>query len=189
MSVKRGDYDVSEMSLRFDRQIFRKGWKDACSAFVEENLRNTRVDVPELSIERHAAQLGNRAGQLDSRRAASNNDEIQRRRRFSGSSLPFRQLKGEQHAAANFERVFNALQPGRKRLPLVMAEVGVGGAGRNHEVVIGQVLFGGVDDVTVEIEALNFFEQADHVRVGAKHRSDGCGDFTWGKAGCRHLIE
>ena len=50
--------------------------------------------------------------------------------------LPLGALEGEQHAAPDLERILQALQPGRERLPLVVAEVGVVGAGGDDEVVV-----------------------------------------------------
>ena len=47
-------------------------------------------------------------------------------------------LEGEQHPAADLERVLQALEPGRERLPFVVAEVGVAGAGGDDEIVVAE---------------------------------------------------
>ena len=49
--------------------------------------------------------------------------------RLAGGSLALRQFEGQEHAAADFKRVFDGLEAGGIGLPFVVAEVTVGGAG------------------------------------------------------------
>ena len=51
-------------------------------------------------------------------------------------------LEREQHAAADLQRILERLQSGRERAPLVVAEVGVGRAGGENQVVVGHLAVG-----------------------------------------------
>ncbi len=75
-------------------------------------------------------------GKLDARGTATDDDEIQRRMRSPLQHLALRQLKGQQNPPPNLDRVFHGLEPRRKRLPFVVAEVGVRRARRQHQVVV-----------------------------------------------------
>ena len=55
-----------------------------------------------------------------------------------GVGLLLGRLEGQQHAAADLEGVGQRLQAGRERRPVVVAEVAVGGAGGDDQVVVGQ---------------------------------------------------
>src|SRR5207244_1853260 len=115
--------------------------------------------------------------------------EIQRLAGGTGDRLALGEFKGEQNPTADFKRVFNGLEAGGVRLPLVVAKVGVGGAGGNNQIVVGQFLLAGLDDAPCEVEVLNFFQQADYVFVAAKHRSNGGSDFTGRQARGCDLVE
>ena len=62
-------------------------------------------------------------------------------------------LVGEQHAAADLERVLDALEAGREGRPLVVAEVGVGRAGGEDEVVVGELAVGQDELLRGEVDA------------------------------------
>ena len=86
--------------------------------------------------ERVAPDLGHRAGHLDAGRAAADDDEGQPGVPADRVGLALGALERQQHAAADLQRVLEALEPGRERLPLVVAEVGVAGAGGDDQVVV-----------------------------------------------------
>ena len=87
-----------------------------------------------------SADLAERAGQLDAGRPAADDDEGQPRRAApTGSRLALGGLVGEEHAAPDLERVLDRLEPGRELRPLVVAEVRVGRAGRDDQVVVGEL--------------------------------------------------
>ena len=70
--------------------------------------------------------------------SAADDDEIERRVPALLQHLALGQFEGQQHAAANLGGVFDGFEAGRERLPLIVAEIGVRGAGGEHEVVVGE---------------------------------------------------
>ena len=105
------------------------------------------------------------------------------------SGLPLRQFKSEQHAAANFERVFNGLQAGSERLPVVVSEVGVARARGDDEVVVRNLGVRGLHDAAVEVESGDFRHEHFDILVRAKNGADRRGDLSRGKPGSGYLIE
>ena len=49
-----------------------------------------------------------------------------------------------------------------------MAKIGVGGAGGNHQIVVGDVLFPSVDEAVIQIEPLDLLKQGNYIAVGAE---------------------
>ena len=95
-----------------------------------------------------------RAGKFDAGGASADDYKIQRLVRHAGSCLALREFKGQQDPAANFQRVFNGLEARSKGLPVVMAEVGVGGSGGHHQIIVGQLPVRGLDDAAFQIKIL-----------------------------------
>ena len=56
----------------------------------------------------------------------------------NGVGFPLGPLEGQQHAATDLERILEALEPRRERLPVIVAEVGVPRASADDEVVVLQ---------------------------------------------------
>ena len=133
------DSQTIELFLRAAREVFGIGRKNARSTFNQQNVRARRIDGAKFVGQGVAADFGQSAGQFDSRRAAADNHEVEWRRAFAGGGLALGQFEGEQHAAADFQRIFNRLESGSKGLPLVVSEVGVGGACGHDQVVVGEV--------------------------------------------------
>ena len=61
------------------------------------------------------------------------------------AAVAFGEFEGQQHAAANFERIFNGLEAGSEWFPFVVAEVGVAGARGDDQVIIGNFGVRGFD--------------------------------------------
>jgi hypothetical protein len=171
------------------REVFGIGRKDAGATFEQNDVSAGRVDIAEFVGENVAGNLGKGAGEFDSGRAGAHDDEIQRLVLSAHGGLALRQFEGQQDAAANLESILDGLQPGSPRFPFVVTEVGMAGASGEDQVVVGNILFGGMDDAALEVEALDLFEQAEDVGVPTKNRADGGGDFTGGKSSGSHLIK
>src|ERR1700693_5856570 len=107
------------------------------TAFAEVNASAAGIDGAEIVREGVTADFGEGSGEFDSGGACAYDHEVQRIVTFAGSGTPFGEFEGEQNAAADFERVLDGLEAGRERLPLVVAEVGVAGAGGDNERVVG----------------------------------------------------
>ncbi len=99
-------------------------------------------------------------------------------------------LECEQDAAANLERVLEALQPGGPRLPGLVAEVGVPGAGSDHERVVGQPAAVGERHLAaLRVDRQGLGQDDVGVLLAPQNRSDGVGDVGGGERGGRHLIQ
>ena len=104
--------------------------------------------------------------------------------------LALRPLEGEQNAAPDGGRVFERLQARRERLPIVMAEIGVPGAGRQHQriEVDGRSVIE-PDASRVLVDGLDRSEQRRHVPALAQEMPDRPGDLRRRERGGRDLIE
>ena len=104
--------------------------------------------------------------------------------------FPLGQLEGEQDAAANLDGILDGLQAGGEGFPLVVAEVGVGGACGQHEVVVRDFGSAAEADATAfEVEGDGFVHEDFGVGVVAQDGADGRSDLGRRKNRQRHLIE
>ena len=71
--------------------------------------------MTEVACQRLPRDLGQRAGQLDTRGSAADDDEREQRARDARHRLALGALEREQHAPPDLERVFERLQAGRHR--------------------------------------------------------------------------
>ncbi len=135
------DFDAErrERGFGFGGKVFRIGGEDARRAFEQQHAGLGGVDVAEVVAHVELGDVADGAGQLDAGGPAADDDEIERRVPAVLDHLALGQLKGQQHPAANLGGVFDGLEAGRERSPLVVAEVGVGGAGGQHQVVVGEL--------------------------------------------------
>ena len=83
------------------------------------------VDVPEVARKRPVGDLAERAGELHARGPPPTMTKVSHARAVRLVLFALGLLEGEQHPAADLERVLEALEPGRKRRPLGVAEVRV----------------------------------------------------------------
>ena len=107
--------------------------------------RNSAGMIPvneSLFMRRHAqgvlGDLGQRAGHLDSRRAAADDRERQPRGARGAVLAALGALERADDPRAQRQRVGERLQPRRVPGPVVVAEVAVGRAGGDDQVVVGQ---------------------------------------------------
>src|SRR5262249_13089799 len=64
-------------------------------------------------------------------------------------------LERQQDASANAGRVFDALEPRREVGPIVVAEVGMRGACRNHEIVVRNWPRAGLNEPPRQVDAVD----------------------------------
>ena len=83
-------------------------------------------------------QFGNGAGEFDAGRTGADDDEGQKRRAPLRIGFALGAFEGHQNTPPQRGGVFQRLQAGRERLPFVMAEISMAGAGGENERVIGQ---------------------------------------------------
>ena len=131
------------------------------------------------------------AGQLDAGGPAADDDEVERRVPAVLDHLPLGQLEGQQDAAANLDGVFDGFEAGSERRPLVVAEVGVGGAGGEDEVVVREL---GAAEPRVtwraaDVDADDLVHEHLGVLLVAQDGADGLGDVGRREHGQGHLVE
>ena len=110
--------------------------EDAAAAIEQKDAALGGIDVAKIVAHVKLRDVADGAGKLHAGGPAADDDEVQRRMPAVLDHLPLGQLEGQQHAAANLDGVFNGFQAGRKRRPLVVAEVGVRGSGGQDKVVV-----------------------------------------------------
>ena len=128
------------MFERAARKILGIGGEHVRAAFDEMNAGAARIDGAEIVGEGVTADFGEGSGEFDSGGAGADDHEVQRIASFAGSGAAFGKFKGEQNAAADFERVLDGLEAGRESFPFVVAEIGVAGAGGDDEGIVGNFL-------------------------------------------------
>ena len=87
---------------------------------------------------------------------------------FSSLACALRQFKRKQHPPPDFQRIFDGLQAGRKRLPLVVAEIGVTRSRGHDQIVVRNLGIRQLDHPARQIEILHFGHQ--HFDVSAVRR-------------------
>ena len=138
--------------------------QNARAAFDQQDAALLRVDIAELVGHGVARDFGQSSGKFDAGGAASDDDKLQgdplgrRYGALAARLLPLGQFESQQHTAADFERVFNRLQTGRKRLPFLVAKVGVGGPGGDDQIVEIERLLLRDDFLLLQIEIDHFFK-------------------------------
>ncbi len=184
------DAEVFERGLSFGGEIRRIGGQHPRAAIEQHHAALGGIDVPEVVTHVELRNVADGAGEFDARGAAADDDEIQRRMPTLLHHLPLGQLEGKQNPAANLDRVFNGLEAGRERLPLVVAEIGVRGAGREHEVVVVESRAAAQHHLpSNHVDADHLIHQDFSVVVMAQDGADGLGDVGRRQHRERHLIE
>ena len=77
--------------------------------------------------------------------------------------------KGTADATAQFCRVLNVLETGGEWRPFIMAEIGVGRAGGEHEIIEGDWTLAGAQDLTFAIDAFDTGHQHGEVVLSRQH--------------------
>ena len=98
-----------------------------------------RVDLPEVVLEHSSRQLGDLPGDLDPGRAAADDDEGEPPPPLLRVALELGHLEGPEDPAPQLERVVDRLHSGRPARELVVAEVGLPGAGGDDQAVVGKL--------------------------------------------------
>ncbi|OHB41036.1 MAG: hypothetical protein A2882_10510 [Phenylobacterium sp. RIFCSPHIGHO2_01_FULL_70_10] len=170
-------------------QVLRKGRQNARSRLDQDHARLTRIDAPEVRGQGLTGDVGDGAGHLHPRRAAADDDEGGQVAAFVVRVGQLRLLEGHQDAPANLRGVFQPLQARREGRPFLMSEIGVGGAGGEHEPVVGEVPARGDQPPSGPIDPLRLGHVHLSVLLASQHPSDRPGDIGRRQRRGRHLIE
>ena len=195
--VDRGDQrrgphlDAERLEARpgLRRERLGEGQQDAVRPLEQDDASGPGVDVPEVAREDVAGDLGEGAGHLDSGRAAADDDEREPGPAPLGVVLALGRLEREQHAAADGRGVLDRLEPGRDRGPLVVAEIGVGRAGGDDQVVVADLAVGQHDAPGRRIDRDGLAQDDLHVLLVPEDPADRRRDVARVERGGRDLVE
>ena len=130
----------AQLIERFARCIAqhrRESRQQARARLDQHDARRAGIDVAKVMAQRHPRQLGDGAGHLDAGGAAADHDEGEQASPLVGVVCCLGMLEGGEDAAADAGGVVDLLEAGRDTLPVVVAEIGMPRAGRQHEIVVG----------------------------------------------------
>ena len=113
------------------------GVEHARRGFNQDDAGAARIDGTEIGGKRALGKLGDGAGHLDAGRAAADHHEGHQPAPLLGVGFVLGALEGKQDAAAQISGVVDRLETRRERGPVVVTEIGVPRAGREHQIVVG----------------------------------------------------
>ena len=171
------------------REVRREGWQHAVLAFDQQDSGFSRIDVMEIAPQRVVGDFAQRAGQFDAGRAAADDHEGKPGVALRGVRLALGLFKSQQNAAADFGGVFDGLQPGRQRLPLVVAEIVMRGAGGDHQIVIGPLAIGQDHAAVGDIEIHHLGKQHFRIVMAAQDDAQRRCDLARRKPAGGHLVK
>ena len=126
-------------------------------------MQELRGSIRRKSLASLARDLGDGPGHFDAGRSPTDDDE-------SEQTLPLGIVAGElgllerqQNTSANAGRVFDALEPRCEINPMVVTEIGVRGACRDHEIVVGNWTRVGLNAPPCQVDAADLRHQ--HRRI------------------------
>src|ERR1700685_716892 len=181
--------EMFEVFLGAPREIFSIGGKNPRTAFEQEDVRHLGIDGAKFVSQGVAADFSERAGQFHAGGSAANYGEIQRSRRAAVYRLVFGEFKGQQHAAANLDCVFDGFEAGSERLPVVVSEIGVASTCGNNQVIVWNFSIGHFHEAIFQIEAGDLRHQNFSIFSMPENRTNGSRNLSRRKSSGRHLIE
>ncbi len=145
--------------------------------------------MPEILGQRFARDLGDRTRHFDPGRAATDDDEIHcRGPRFRILGF-LGKLEGHQNAPPNLDRVFQTLEAGSEFFPFVVPEIRMARAGRDDQIVVGNLVLCRPHAARLQIDRTDFGQKHLDVFVFAENTADRRCDVGRRKGCGRDLIE
>ena len=175
--------------MRIAGKIFGQSRQDARPGFDQNDARRRRIDAAEIRSQCAVRDFGDRAGHFDAGRPAADDHKGQELAPLAFVVGDFRALKREQETPANEPRVFDALEARRRRRPIVMPEIGMRDAGREHQIIVRQRKRAGLHDIRGGVDRGHLRHQHAHIVLPAQDRTDRPGDIRGRQGGGRDLIE
>src|SRR5207237_98751 len=180
---------MTELLFGTARKVLGISRKYARPAFEQHDAGALGIDRMEFVFQYVARDFGQGAGELYASRAAAHDHKIERRVPASFGGIAFRQLKGQQHAAANFDSVFDGFQPRCQRFPFIVSEISMAGSSGNDQIVVRNIAIAKFHNFPREIEILHVAHEHLNIAIAAENPADGGGDFARRQTRSRHLIE
>ena len=130
------------------------------SGLDQTNARGAWIDVAELRAQRVSGDVGERARELHPGRAPTDDREVQPCVAQRGVRRRLGVLECGEHPVADLECILEGLQSRCMACPLVVAEVRMGCAARQHEevVVMGGAV-GGFDAAFIDVDVFDRGQQ------------------------------
>src|SRR5579872_1303631 len=183
------DAEVPQLLFRALRKIRSIRRQNSRASLEQNDAGHLRIDRGEFVGQYLVRDLRQCSGKLNARWTTAYDHEVQRKMRFATESLLLSQFKSKQYAAADLEGIFDGLQAGRVRLPIIVAKVGMAGSGGDDEVVIRHIEIGQADDAICEVKVLYLAEQHFNIVVVANDPADRRSNLPRRNSGGRYLIE
>ena len=145
--------------------------------------------MAKLMCQSRSGNLGERAGQLDTGRSASDHDKGHPGSPSGLVGLALSDFERREDPPTNLHGVAQALEARGKLGPVVVAEVSVGGAGRQDQKVVGHFAIGKDHSLSRDIDLRHF--NLDHfgIVLVPKDQPDRRGDVGKGQRSRGNLIE
>src|SRR5262249_1105685 len=147
---------------RYERTV-GEGGRVGGTRLEQDDAGAARIDPPKVLGQSLARDLGDGPGHFDAGRSPTDDDE-------SEQTLPLGIVVGElgllerqQNASANAGRVFDALEPRCEIDPIVVTEIGMRGACRDHKIVVRNWTRAGPNEPPSEVDAADLRHQ--HRRI------------------------
>ncbi len=130
------------------------------------------------------------AGQLDTGRAAADEDKREQLLTARGIGLALGPLERKQHTPPDLERVLERLEPRRVSRPLLVPEIGMARArGHDQKVVVEHGAVGQDDPAAGRLDRAGLAKQHANVCGAPEDPSDRRGDIAWRERRGGNLIE
>ena len=190
----RGESYLDAQLLEAPSRLLLQGGREARqhrgAGLQQQHARALGVNGAKVPAQSAVQELGQSARELDAGGAAADHDEREQLLLAPRIRLSLGTLQGHEQAPAEVERILQRLEPGCKGGPLVMPEVGGLCAGRNDQVVVGQL--GSIverQQALGEIDAFDFGHHHGGVLLFPEHGADRVGNLVRPEASRGHLVQ
>ena len=184
----------SSSAWAFSPELGAEGRQHLRGGVDEHDAGGAGVDRAEVLVERAVRELGDLAGHLHAGRAGADDHEGQQVVDVVAAGRPeLGHLEGAEDPAAQLEGVVDALHAGGELGEVVVAEVGLAGAGGDQQRVVRrhglatEDLRG--DGAGLEVDVGDLAEQDAGVVLPAEHLAGRRGDLALGEDAGRDLVE
>ena len=171
------------------RQILRQGGQHPRAGFEQDDAGRARIDPPEIVGQCLARDIGDRPRHFDACCTAADDDESEEPLPLGVVVHKLGLLECQENAAANAGRVFDALEPRRDSLPLVVTEIGMHGPRGDDQIVIRHRTGAGFDAPSGGIHAGDIRHQHRRILLLAQDMADRPGDLRRRQRSGRDLIK
>ena len=187
------DADLVELAAGAAAELLAERRQHVGGGVEQDDAGGGRVDAAEVAAQGAVGELGDLAGHLHPGGAGADDDEGEQPVDLLLRLGELGQLEGAEDAAAQLEGVVDALHAGGELGEPVVAEVGLAGAGRDDQLVVG-VHGDAAQDVRRdraggEVDVGDLTEHDAGVLVPADDLAGRRGDLALGEDAGGHLVE